>query len=436
MAGFAWAAESLSALVARRWLKPVQGPGPVGPAPSLLWQRHPWPSRSITNRAPLRCPGLSGLARGFLSMSAHRPRLLHIDALKALAAQAIVLHHLSVYGPISDAVHAALPRLMEFFFHYGRMAVQVFLVVGGYLSARALSARGGLLQGALPELLWRRYLRLVLPFMAAVGLSLGSAALVAPWLPEFEPALPSLGTLAGHALLLHGVLGLESLTVGAWYVAIDFQLFACLLGLLWLARRSTWLPRAWRMVLGPTLVLGLCLASMFHFNHQSDWDALAPYFFGAYGLGAMVHWLSLARWPRLGLLALAALSALALWLGWRERLALALFTALVLGVWPLLKTPELALPHRARAAAEELLAYLGTHSYSLFLVHFPVCLMVNAWFAQHAPMPAWASVATLLATWLLANMAAQPFYRWIEAPSARLRGRALGWLAPLGSASR
>ncbi|MDT9000169.1 acyltransferase [Paucibacter sp. APW11] len=366
-------------------------------------------------------------------MSAPSQRLLHIDTLKALAAQLIVLHHLSVYGPISDAVHASLPGLIDALFQYGRMAVQVFLVVGGYLSARALSARGGLLSGSPAELLWRRYLRLVLPFMAAIALSLASAALVAPWLPEFEPSLPSLGALLSHALLLHGVLGQESLTVGAWYVAIDFQLFACLLGLLWLARRASGLPRTWRMVLGPVLVLLLCTASMFFFNHNAEWQDLAPYFFGAYGLGAMVHWMGLSRRPRLGLALLLALGALALLLGWRERLALALLTAALLGVW---QWQGGAIRSSATAVLARLVAHLGTHSYSLFLVHFPVCLMVNAWFAQHAPMPAWASVMALLAAWLLSNMAAQPFHRWIEAPSSRLRFNPLAWLAPQGSPTR
>ena len=98
-------------------------------------------------------------------------RLPHIDALKALAAQVIVLHHLVSYGPIARAAHELLPALSGALHQYGRMAVQVFLVVGGYLSARGLSPRGQALQAGLPELLWRRYLRLVLPFLGSIVLS-------------------------------------------------------------------------------------------------------------------------------------------------------------------------------------------------------------------------------------------------------------------------
>lgn len=76
-------------------------------------------------------------------MSTPPRRLPHVDVLKALAAQVIVLHHLVSYGPIARAAHALLPQLAGALQQYGRMAVQVFLVVAGYLSARGLSPRGG-----------------------------------------------------------------------------------------------------------------------------------------------------------------------------------------------------------------------------------------------------------------------------------------------------
>ena len=349
-------------------------------------------------------------------------RLLHVDALKAFAAQLIVLHHLSAYGPVADAVQTLLPQVIAALYHYGRMAVQVFLVVGGFLSARALSPRGQSLTGAVPGLLWRRYLRLALPFMAAVLLTLACSTLVMPWLPDMVPGSVSPAQLLAHGLLLHGVLGFESLTVGAWYVAMDFQLFAALLALLWLAR-SLQLPRLWRRHLGPALVLTLTLSSLFVFNRNSGLDAWAPYFFGAYGLGALVHWLGLSRYRRLGmaLLGLAVLAALAC--DFRERVALALLTAGLLAWWQ--QRHQAGSPLIAHGAP--LLARLGQHSYALFLVHFPVCLLVNALFAHQQLSGGWVGAVALLAALGLSNWAAQPFHRWIEAPAGRLR---LSWPRP------
>lgn len=351
-------------------------------------------------------------------------RLPHIDALKAAAAQVIVLHHLVSYGPIARSAHDALPMLAGAMHQYGRMAVQVFLVVAGYLSARGLSPRGAALQAAAPALLWRRYLRLVLPFLAALALTLGACQLVEATWPEMVPAEIGLGQLLAHALLLHDVLGYEALTVGAWYVAIDLQLFAVLVGLLWLARRGWRHPS--RLVIGPLLVGGVALASAFVFNRDSALDAWAPYFFAAYGLGAMVHWLGLWRHRRAGLVLLAVAFGAALWLDWRDRLALALATALWLAWADARATAgRPLLPARWNG----MMAMWATPSYALFLLHFPVLLLTNALMANEPGATPETGLMLLVVTWALANWLALPFHRWVEAPAARFDP--LAWLPRL-----
>lgn len=353
-------------------------------------------------------------------MTSKFSRLLHVDALKACAAQAIVLHHLAACGPIAEHVQALLPTLMDALYHYGRMAVQVFLVIGGFLSARGLAPAGQPFRGAPARLLGRRYLRLVLPFMAAVLLTLGCSALVAPWLPELVPASVSAAQLLSHALLLQGVLGHEALTVGAWYVAIDMQLFALLLGLLWLVRG---LPSGLARRLGPMLVLLLTAASLWIFNLDAELDIWALYFFGSYGLGALVHWLGLSPRPRLAMLLLGGLVAAALLYEFRERIALALCTAWLLAWLQQRHRRGLSLP--ARAAP--LIAHLGQHSYALFLVHFPICLLFNALFEHQGLAGGAAGLLLMAMAWACCNLAALPFHRWIEAPAGRLR---LGGLLP------
>ena len=108
-------------------------------------------------------------------MNANRMPL--IDALKGVAAQIILLHHLVSYGPLSKAANAMAPVTAGFLFDYGRMVVQVFLVVGGYLAARALL--GSLALSTIPpgRLIWRRYVRLVIPFAAAMVIAILGAAM-------------------------------------------------------------------------------------------------------------------------------------------------------------------------------------------------------------------------------------------------------------------
>ena len=69
-------------------------------------------------------------------------RLPLIDALKALASQLIVLHHLAFYGPMADAVRPWAQPLVDALSEHGRLAVQVFLVVAGFLAVRGLAPAG------------------------------------------------------------------------------------------------------------------------------------------------------------------------------------------------------------------------------------------------------------------------------------------------------
>ncbi|WP_430407374.1 acyltransferase family protein [Hydrogenophaga sp.] len=236
-------------------------------------------------------------------------RLMLIDAFKAVASQLIVLHHLAFYGPMSDWTHRVLPDLVAWFSQDARMAVQVFLVVAGFLAARSLAPAGALAPTQSPgRLLWQRYVRIALPYTAALVVAVVCTELARQWMAHDSlPERAEFWQFVWHALLLHTLLDVDSLSAGVWYVAIDFQLYALLLGLLWISRgvRGPW-PQV--------LVAVGVLVSLFHFNLDADWDAWALYFFGAYGMGVLTGWATRnpaawreGRWPMAALLALVFL---------------------------------------------------------------------------------------------------------------------------------
>lgn len=352
-------------------------------------------------------------------------RLLHVDALKAIASRRIVLHHLAFYGPMSDTAARWLPGVFEALSEYGRWAVQVFLVLGGYLAARSLAPAGRWAAPAHPpRLVADRDLRLVLPLAATLVLAVAGAALARAWMDHPSvPGAPSLGQVVAHLLLLQDVVGQDALSAGVWYVAIDLQLFALLVIVLWSVHRLA--PRASAAVALPWVVLAGIAASAFGFNREADFDMWAPYFFAAYGLGVLAAW-----WPSAGALRWAwglgavAMLAAALALDWRPRLGVAVVTA----VW--LVVPwhrRLAEARAVLARFQPLVAWLGRISYSVFLVHFPVCLVVNAAFDRFvAEHPGWQGAGVLLA-WASSVAAGALFYRWVEAPTMRwVSGRAPG----------
>jgi peptidoglycan/LPS O-acetylase OafA/YrhL len=339
-------------------------------------------------------------------------RLPLIDALKALASQLIVLHHLAFYGPMSDAVRPWAGPLVDALSAHGRLAVQVFLVVAGFLAVRGL-APGGVPKALEPvALIRRRWVRLAGPYLAALAIAVTAAALGRALTDhDTVPDAPTLVQLLVNAAMLQDILGHDALSAGIWYVAIDLQLYVLLTVLLWLAHRST-MPGA-----GPVLVIALGAASLLIFNRDADWDAWGLYFFGAYALGALAGWAGPTRGGRAAFAALVVLGAVSLALDFRIRIAVALATAMLLA-W--------AMPRGlgARRLAWPPIEWLGRISYSVFLVHYPVCMLIGAaaarWFPD-APVPA---AAGLVLAWIGSTVAGALFHRWVEAPlSARSPGR-------------
>jgi peptidoglycan/LPS O-acetylase OafA/YrhL len=337
-------------------------------------------------------------------------RLPFVDVLKALGAQLIVLHHLAFYGPLSDRLRPHAPDVVGWFSDHARIAVQLFLVVGGFLAARRLAPAGRLTTSRPWRLVPRRYLRLAIPCTVVLVLAVLSAEVARGWMThESISAPPTLAQALAHLALLQDVLGFESLSAGLWYVAIDFQLFVLLLAVLWAAHRA---PSAF----GMTAVAALGAVSLLYFNRVPRWDVWAIYFAGAYALGAVAWW-SAARaapaWLGMALLA-TALAALAT--DYRVRIAVALLVAVAL--FAASRTGLLA-----RWPRSTVVAWLGRTAYSLFLVHFPACLVVNAFWTRFLPHDPWTSAAGLAVAWAASMAAGALLYRYVEAPSGAWASR-------------
>lgn len=334
--------------------------------------------------------------------------LRFLDLFKAVAANLIVLHHLAFYGPMSDYARPVLPELIEWLEEHARIAVQVFLAIGGFLAAKSLSnGQSGPAQPV--QAILRRYLKLAPPFVAAMGIAVIASALATQWMTHDSiSAPPTLAQFAAHALLLHGVLGYESLSAGAWYVAIDFQLYALLTLILWLGGRSG----AYRWA-APVLVGSGAAASLFFFNRDAGWDNWAVYFLGSYGMGALAWWASERHRGAAGAMLLTVLIALlggaALGLDFRIRIAVALATSLALVAFA---RGQLRLPGQDLGIT----GYLGRISYAVFLMHFPVSLVVNAFFTRYAPAETVWQTAGMLVAWMASIAAGAAFHRWIETP--------------------
>ena len=348
------------------------------------------------------------------------PSLPMVDLGKAIASQLIVLHHLALYGPMSDVAGVLAGGLREWLVDHARLAVQVFLVIGGFLAARGLlptpDAPAGRFPSALPRTLLRRVQRLMPPYGVAL-LAAVACACVARGLSDHAeiPEAPTAGQFIANALLLQDVLGEQALSAGFWYVAIDLQLYAVLA--LLCAVRAGWAgegacERAWRGRVTVLAVLLLTAGALLEFNRDRTLDIWAPYFFGAYGLGILAQWAQATphrlRWTTL----IVLLTGLALLVEWRSRIALAGAVALVLALdvgrtWRWLRAGPL----------QRLLAFLSRISYTVFLLHYPVMLVVGAVFYRLWPASPEMHLVGLLVAWGLALLAGWGLERVLASPS-------------------
>ena len=327
--------------------------------------------------------------------------------MKGVGCLAIILHHLAFYGPMANVVEVAAPGLIGWLFDEARLAVQMFFVLGGYLVAARLAPQARPTPSGHFDLIWGRYKRLVTPFVFAVALATLVTGLTRPWFEHDSlSAPPSVAQWIAHGLLIHDLLGYQALSAGVWYVAIDFQLFIITV-LLTLIMRT--LPPRWQ-VLFPVSIIALSCASLFVINRHTELDVYALYFFGAYGLGMLAYWSNRSIMGAMAMLMIALLGTSALVIEFRRPVAVALVAALLVSLaarfewlekWP--KPGFFTTP--------------GQRSYSIFLIHYGVCIGINAIWHRYFPQGVVINVVGMMVATALSIGSGFVLYRYIESKS-------------------
>lgn len=332
----------------------------------------------------------------------------------------IILHHLSSYGQIAEDARRSFPVVMTWLFEYGRFAVQIFLVMAGYLAAQSLSRHANAPFSAhrLLQLILNRYLRLFVPYAVALIFTIICAYIARLWVnDEFVGQSETLAQFLAHLFFIQGILGLDSISAGAWYVAIDWQLYS-VLAILFLSFPS-YQALIW-------LISVLAVSSLLFFNRSSDYEAYFIYFIGSYGLGVLAYLassfqdLSVRRVAKVALiligLIIAGASFQEIWL----RNFLAWFVALALYLWGDTKYPAT----RENDLILKAIAWGSPRSYCAFLIHFAFILLANTIYIAlglHAHESGALAIALMMGVVAASVVAANYVYRWIELPALTLK---------------
>jgi peptidoglycan/LPS O-acetylase OafA/YrhL len=346
--------------------------------------------------------------------------LFLIDFLKVFAALMIILHHLSSYGQIAEDARRVMPGLMTWLFEYGRYAVQIFLVMAGYLAAQSLSRHANTPFSAhgLLKLILNRYLRLFAPYAVALIFTIACAYIARLWVnDEFVGQSETLAQFLAHLFFIQGILGLDSISAGVWYVAIDWQLYS-VLAILFLSFPS-YQALIWLMSI-------LAVSSLLFFNRSGDYEAYFIYFIGSYGLGVLAYLasgfqdLGVKHVAKVALifigLIIAGASFQEIWL----RNFLAWFVALALYLWGDTHYPKT----REKDSLLKAIAWGSQRSYCAFLIHFAFILLANTLYIAlglYAHESGASAIALMLGVMVCSIFAANYVYRWIEVPTNKLK---------------
>lgn len=371
-------------------------------------------------------------------------RLTSLDGLRGVAALVVLLHHSLLLipamvepyrDPPADRIGDDVWWLAYSPLHVawdGSIAVMIFFVLSGFVLALPLA------QGRVPD--WRSYyparlLRLYLPVWAAVALA-AVVILVTPhaapeevsdWVAGHPERLAAGGVLKDLLLVWQPGYTNSALWSLKWEV-----LFSLLLPL------YVWVASRWRAALWIKLsIVGAVVAIGSLLGPPDRTYQMGPLFhMGTFAFGVLIAF----DWARIG----PAMTALP-----RRRAAL-MWAASILGLWSywgLYAFGEPPMPHILGAAARILqvvsatlivvlstrpglwtavlesppLHWLGTRSFSLYLVHEPLVAASGSVGAQLG-VPTAIVIPVII---LFSLVAAEVFFRAIEKPSHRA-SRAVG----------
>jgi peptidoglycan/LPS O-acetylase OafA/YrhL len=300
-----------------------------------------------------------------------------LDGVRGLAALFVVVNHVFLRAfpgyPVDNAPFWAG------WFIYGRFAVVVFIVLSGFSLALSPARHGWRLDGV--SRFARRRARRILPaYWAALALSLAVAWLV---VPEPGQGAPGAKSVVVNGLLVQNVVLAPSPNRSFWSMAVEAQLYVVFPLLLLMVRRWGVIV----MVAAVTLVVAAAGIVAPHYPSldrlviQSPPDLAALFAVGVLAAGIVGASRARRSWPwgRLALALAAPVVAIIWWQGSVWTLDHLLWIDLALGPAVACLLVGLATGHATslrRLLDTRPIRKLGASSYSLYLTHAPIVVIV------------------------------------------------------------
>jgi peptidoglycan/LPS O-acetylase OafA/YrhL len=298
--------------------------------------------------------------------------LTGLDGIRGLAALYVVLYH--TYVRSFPGYPAVTGPWWTAGLVYGHFAVVTFIVLSGFCLA-ASPARHGWRLGGLGRYASRRAWRILPPYWAALVFSLAVAWLVVPQPGQAEPNARS---VLVHGLLLQNVVASNSPNRALWSIAVEAQLYVALPLMLLVVRHA-----------GAFVMLGavaLVMAGIGTLASPTFIWVSAPDLGGLFAIGAVAAGIVAAServrswpWHWLALAAAAPVITVMAWRGsvWTVNNTFWVDLAIGPAIGCLLAAVVTDKPATlVRTLDSRPLRSLGSFSYSLYLTHSPIVVVI------------------------------------------------------------
>ncbi|MGZ3600804.1 MAG: acyltransferase family protein [Ktedonobacterales bacterium] len=327
----------------------------------------------------------------------HR-RLVFVDGLRALAALYVVVHHawLQIWPVDYSRFPSGSLAVLTNWMGYGHFAVSVFIVLSGFSLMLPVVRNGWTLRDGAIGFLLRRARRILPPYYCAIGFSLLLIALLVGQKTgtHWDISLPvTPQTLQAHLLLQQDLFGQCKINHALWTIAVEWRIYFVFPLMVYLWRRAGGVAT----IIG-TLLFAYVLAYMVG---GTPWEPIMPHYLALFALGASAAAIAVSPDARSRLLrdrlpwtwltaALFALICLACWrwgqpVGWPDRSMLLLLDTFV-GLATAAALMGATRPYQQNVLQRILswkpLAFTGTFSYSLYLIHAPLLQVVWQYIAH------------------------------------------------------
>jgi peptidoglycan/LPS O-acetylase OafA/YrhL len=306
-----------------------------------------------------------------------KQRLAGLDGIRGLAALFVVGNHVFLRAfPGYPVDHAPF---WAGWLIYGRFAVVVFIVLSGFSLALSPARHGWRLDGV-SRFAQRRAWRILPAYWAALAFSLAVAWLV---VPQPGQGLPDARSVVVNGLLVQNFDAAHSPNAAFWSMAVEAQLYVVFPLLLLLVRRwsAIAMVATVTLVVAAVGVVGPHVPRLDTFVVQSPPDLAALFALGVLTAGIVSASRARRSWPW-GWLALAAAApvlATICWQGSVWTVGHLFWVDLALGPAIACLLAALATDRPARLVRlldARPIRSLGLSSYSLYLTHGPIVMVV------------------------------------------------------------